>query len=548
LLKKLTIENYALVEKIEIDFGPGLTVLTGETGAGKSVIIGGLALTLGGRADRELIRHGTEKTTARTVFDFSDSPPLRKSLNHELGITVNSQLCLGRVVSKTGASKCFIDDAPSNLALMRSMAPRLVDFHSQQGHRHLLEADQHLRFLDSFAGTASTAEKLGGLYQEFISLKKQFHDAKNNAAAMREKLELVNFQIDELATADIKVGEEDSLETERKRLESVRTLMEAGQTAVAAISENDKSVMSVLSQLERQLKQAAGIDKQLAPEASLLSESVVNLNELTRNLESYLSRLEDNPERLEEINARLSELYRLKKKYGADEAGLILKLDELRQQSMGADDFETLIKNLSKKLSEAKQAYLDLALDISAKRTAAAPKLEKRIEKQLADLAISKARFRIDFQTEYDEDGVEIDGEKLAVNPHGLENIEFLISTNPNEPLKPLVKIASGGEISRIMLALLTVIAGKYKLPTIIFDEIDTGIGGVTANRLGEKLKELSRKHQVITISHLSAVASQADHHLAVSKSLKDGRNIISVKEVKGGDLRKELSRMAGRG
>jgi DNA repair protein RecN (Recombination protein N) len=547
LLKKLTIKNYALVETIEINFGLGLTVLTGETGAGKSVIIGGLALTLGGRADRDHIRHGTPKASVETTFEIDTSPRLKKKLKQELESPCDSQICLGREISKAGASKCFLNGSPIVLGKIRDAAPLLVDLHSQQGHRRLIEPDQHLRFLDSFAGVTKAAEKLAEHYHYFITLEKQLHEAKSNAAAMQEKLELINFQINELAGAGLRVGEESELEEERKRLESVRTLMETGQTAMAAISENDDAIISVLTQLEKQLQSASKIDQQLEPEASLLSESVINLNELTRNLESYLSRLEDNPDRLEEINARLAELYRLRKKYGTDEAGLPDKLEELKKQSLGAEDFDSLIKNISEKLTDTKKAYLDLALEVSDKRKAEAVRLEKKVEKQLTDLAISKSRFKIDFQTECDENGFEVYGEMIAAYPHGLENIEFLISTNPNEPLKPLAKIASGGELSRIMLALLTVIAGKYQLPTIIFDEIDTGIGGVTANRLAEKLKELSKKHQVITISHLSAIAIVADHHLAVSKSLKNGRNIISVNEVKGGKLKKELARMAGK-
>jgi DNA repair protein RecN (Recombination protein N) len=547
LLKKLTIENYALVEKIAIDFGPGLTVLTGETGAGKSVIIGGLALTLGERADKELIRHGAAKASLTTLFEINDSPRLQRELAHEFEFPVGSEIAFSREVAQSGSSRSYINDIPIVLAKIRQAASRLVDLHSQQGHRRLLEPEQHRHFLDSFAGIADNADRLAELFQSFNALSRQLHEAQTNAAAMKDKLDLVNFQIDELEKAGIRVGEETELDDERRRLESVRTLMEAGQSVNSAINDGDNSIISVLSQLDRQLQQAAKIDKQLSAESGMLNESVINLNELTRNLESYLSRLEDNPERLDEINARQAELYRLKKKYVADEAGLLDKLEELKSQSEGAHDYETLIRNLTQKLADARKAYLDLALEISAKRKKEAPRLEKQVEKQLADLAISKARFKIEFQVEFNVGGFEVGGEKISGYPHGLENTEFLISTNPNEPLRPLIKIASGGEISRIMLALLTIIAGKYHLPTIIFDEIDTGIGGVTAVRLGEKLKELSKRHQVITISHLSAVASQANHHLAVSKDLKSGRNIISIKEIKGPELKKELARMAGK-
>ncbi|MDD4052325.1 MAG: DNA repair protein RecN, partial [candidate division Zixibacteria bacterium] len=238
---------------------------------------------------------------------------------------------------------------------------------------------------------------------------------------------------------------------------------------------------------------------------------------------------------------------RLRKKYQTDEAGLLEKLEELRDFSGGAGDYETLIKNLTRQVAETRTAYHEAALIISKKRRQAAAQLEKKVERELADLAMEKTRFRIDFVTEHDDDGFDLDGETVKAWPHGLENAEFLIAANPNEPLRPLVKVASGGEMSRIMLALLTVSAGKYKLPTIIFDEIDTGIGGRTAFKLADKLKELSSRHQVITISHLPAIAAVADHHLAVEKRLKAGRNLITVREVSGAESKKELARMAGK-
>ena len=546
MLKKLTIQNYALVDRIEIEFKSGFTVLTGETGAGKSVIIGGLLLALGDRADRAFIRHGETTASAEAVFDLSASSHLQHLIRDQLGSSIDSDLRISREITAAGSSKGYLQGHPEALSRIREIASLLTDFQSQQGQRHLLETERHLDFLDSFAGLTKGREKLAELHAEFSSVSKQLDETKRNAQATREKLELINFQIDELTKAGIRIGEESGLEEEQKRLESVRSLMETGQAVLAAVAESDNSILSVLSQLDKPLRQAAAIDKQLSGQASLLSETIINLNELTRNLESYLSRLEDNPERLEEINARLAELYRLRKKYGADEAGLLAKLEEMKGQSLGAGDIDSLIKSLSQKLDKNRRDYFELAKTVSAKRKSAALELEKKVERELADLAMAKTRFKIDFSTESDENGFEIDGKKTRAYPHGLENTEFLISTNPNEPLRPLVKIASGGEISRIMLALLTAIAGKYKLPTIIFDEIDTGIGGQTAKKLGQKLKELSAKHQVITISHLRAVAEQADHHLAVGKSLKDSRHVITVREVGGSELKKELARMNG--
>lgn len=546
MLKKLHIENYALVEQADIEFGPGLTVLTGETGAGKSVIIGGLLLALGERADKDFIRHGSDKSRIAVAFDLTASSLPVGRIRKELDVPTDSMLVIRREISRGGSSRAFVGDSLVSVTRIKNVAPLLADFHSQQGQHSLLDVDRHIDFLDSFAGLTKTVEGLSARYQEFIGVEKRLKEAMNNAAAMRERLELVNFQIDELTKAQIRVGEEEELEAERRRLDSIQTLMETGQNIITAVGEDENAVVSILSQFDKDLREAAEIDGNLAEDAKLLGESIVNLNELTRNLQTYLSRLEDDPQRLEEINERLAELFRLKKKYRTDEAGLAAKLEELQKESGGISDYDALIKELKDKLGVARKAYVDLAVEVSVKRQKDAPRLEKAVLKQLSDLAIAKAKFKIDFQRDYDEYGVEIDGEKVTAMPHGLENIEFLISTNPNEPLKSLVKIASGGELSRIMLALLSIIAGKYKLPTVIFDEIDTGIGGMTAKKLAIKLRELSAKHQVIVISHLPVIAEQADHNLAVSKSLKDGRNVISVREVTGAELKKELARLSG--
>lgn len=534
MLTRLTIENYALVEHVDIDFAPGLTVLTGETGSGKSVIIGGLVLALGGRADKELIRHGSKKSTIRAQFNQEHKK--------------NSPVVLGREVAASGSSRAYINDQATTIANLANTAASLCDLNTQQGQRKLLDIEKHITFLDSFAGLNEEVDTLREMFAECTECQKKLDDARRNADALRERMELINFQIDELTKADITVGEEQRLIEEQKKLESVRTLMETAQEIVFALSESDESIVSALSQLQSRLQLAADIDKDLKADAELLNESVINLTELTRNIESYSSRLEDNPQRLEEINERLNELYRLRKKYNTDEAGLLTKLEKLTNESLGTNNIDEMIKKLEAKLAASRETYHKSALKISETRKKAAGQLESKLKKELADLAIEKAEFKIDFRYEQDDNGFELNGEKIRALPHGLEMIEFFISTNPNEPLRPLVKIASGGEISRIMLGLLTVIAGKYKYPTIVFDEIDTGIGGETAVRLATKLKQLSKKHQIITISHLAAVASQADNHLVVSKTMKNKRNIINVENISGKQIKQELQRMTATG
>ncbi len=544
MLTKLSIQNYALVDQIEIDFSPGLTVLTGETGSGKSVIIGGLLMTLGGRSDKELVRHGTKKTIAESIFSLPSKSKVKQALPGPGRTTARALVSLTREVTSGGNSKAFIDTKQASLAKVRELASVLCDLNTQQGQRNLLNSEKHILFLDSFAGLNTQVEKLKELFNDFASLEKELADSRKNASALREKLELIRFQIDELTKADIEPGEESALDDERKRLESVQTLMETGQTIVHTLTESDTSINTALSHIDNKLQCAANIDKQLKDDAGLLSESVINLNELSQNIQSYLSRLESNPQRLEVINERLSELYHLRKKYNTDENGLAEKLKELSKQSLGSADINSHIQALKGNLQKARDEYFTIAKQISQKRHKTAGNLQKKLKKELADLAIDQAEFTINFITEFDESGFELDGQKVRALPSGLETIEFLLATNPNEPVRPLVKIASGGEISRIMLALLTVIAGKYKFPTIVFDEIDTGIGGQTAIKLGQKLKQLSQKHQIITISHLPAVASQADHHLVVRKHRQGKRNVISIDQLTGKEIKKELDRM----
>ncbi|MCK5125413.1 MAG: DNA repair protein RecN [candidate division Zixibacteria bacterium] len=532
------------MDQIEIDFSPGLTVLTGETGSGKSVIIGGLLMTLGGRSDKELVRHGTKKTIAESIFSLPSKSKVKQALPGPGRTTARALVSLTREVTSGGNSKAFIDTKQASLAKVRELASVLCDLNTQQGQRNLLNSEKHILFLDSFAGLNTQVEKLKELFNDFASLEKELADSRKNASALREKLELIRFQIDELTKADIEPGEESALDDERKRLESVQTLMETGQTIVHTLTESDTSINTALSHIDNKLQCAANIDKQLKDDAGLLSESVINLNELSQNIQSYLSRLESNPQRLEVINERLSELYHLRKKYNTDENGLAEKLKELSKQSLGSADINSHIQALKGNLQKARDEYFTIAKQISQKRHKTAGNLQKKLKKELADLAIDQAEFTINFITEFDESGFELDGQKVRALPSGLETIEFLLATNPNEPVRPLVKIASGGEISRIMLALLTVIAGKYKFPTIVFDEIDTGIGGQTAIKLGQKLKQLSQKHQIITISHLPAVASQADHHLVVRKHRQGKRNVISIDQLTGKEIKKELDRM----
>ncbi|MFH2036738.1 MAG: DNA repair protein RecN [Candidatus Zixiibacteriota bacterium] len=546
MLKRLYIENFALVEKLELEFDRGMSVLTGETGAGKSIIIGALARLLGEKADKNDIRSGTNLAVVEADFDISQNKTVQKIL-HEFEIeNDNAQISLRREMPVNKASRSFINGQLVNLNQIKSITDEIAELFGQHSHQLLLDEKNHLSFLDSFTGLTGTVEKLTAVYSDWQSVLSDLNRTMKNKETAQNERELLLFQKKEIESANIRVGEEEELITEKKILDSSQLLGEKCNLILEMIDRDENSALNILNTAGKEMNSIVKYDNSLTEKANLLESAIINLDELRAELESYLASIPDDPNRLDEINMRLDEIYRLKKKYGGSEESIITALEQIDFQLASKIDVDEKIKMLSLREVEFRTEYTKCSLDISAKRKAASEKLSQTVEKELKTLGIDSAKFEFEFIYEDDNGGIKLGERRVKGYPWGLENGRFLISANPGEPLKPLSRTASGGEISRIMLALKSAEnVGKYNgVRLLVFDEIDAGIGGETANMVARRLARIAKTYQLLVISHLHQLASVGDNHYAVEKIKKNNRNIVAVKRLDDNDREKEIARM----
>jgi len=480
MLKKLTIQNIALVEKETLEFNSGLTVLTGETGAGKSVIVNALALILGERADREYIRHGAESAVIEAVFDTSRlSTRYKKDFADYL--TDNNLLTIRREISKDGNSKVRIQNDLSTVTRLREVAKIFKEWETVTADlRRIIKRKEHL---------------------------------------IKER-ELLLFQRDEIEKAEVRDGEEEELNSERKKLDAALELMSAANNIGQILDGEDNSVIGNLRQAHKELESMAAIDKTLEKTSTELAEIDFQIEDIRRAVEQYGASVQNDPERLEEINLRLDEIYKLKKKYGGSEPAVLDTLHDIKNQLKEKPNVDALIEQLEKENARLKDEYLREALALSEARHKTADYLAKLVKKELTELAIENGGFLFSFVYQNDADGLPYKNKTVKPYVHGLETGRFMFSANPGEPLKSLVKTASGGEISRVLLALKAAEKKNKKLlhPLLVFDEVDAGIGGQTANEVAAKLKKISTDTQLIVITHLHQIARLADNHFVAEK------------------------------
>jgi DNA repair protein RecN (Recombination protein N) len=555
MLRRLYIENFALVDKLEINLNEGMSVLTGETGAGKSVIVGAISRLLGEKADKDDIRSGAKTAVIEGDFEIGDIPGLKDRLN-EIEIEYDAGvITLRKEIDRKRSARSFINSRLLALAQMRDITRYLAELFGQHSHQLLLDQKNHLSFLDHFAGLTNTVDGLRQLFQEWDKTKKELARLETRKQIEKNERELLLFQKEEITKAKIRAGEEEELLAEKKILDSSHLLGEKSTAILDLLDGDETSALSVLSVCRKEFAQMANLDKSLEKNAELLGQSIVNLEELRTEIEAYLSSIPDDPERLEQINLRLDEIYRLKKKYGGSEDAVLSTLEKINDQLAIKIDIDDRIKMLKDDEVRLLTEYTKLASEVSKARKQASERLARVVERELKQLGIDPARFQFEFIYEYDRDGVEIEGKRVKPGPEGLETGRFLISANPGEPLKPLAKTASGGEISRIMLALkaadrsrpgktTTTSGGK---PLLVFDEIDSGIGGRTANAVAGRLADLADEFQLLVITHLHQIASVSHHHFAVAKVDSDAggkRKVISVKRLESAERKKEIQRM----
>lgn len=547
MLKRLYIENFALVDKLEIDFETGMNVLTGETGAGKSIIVGAIGRLLGEKGDKDDIRSGTKLAVIEGEFDIAGIPEIEKELNKLEVEPEKGGLILRKEIHLKGNSRSLINGQAVTLTQLRSITKHLAELLGQHSHQQLLDEDNHQRFLDRFSNLTDRVEGLQRIFCNWENIKKELAQLESCKEREKNERELLLFQKEEIEKARIRIGEETELLAEKKILDSSRLLGEKSSNILSILERDENSALDMLQLCRKELAIMAALDNHLEGSPELLENAIVSLQELRSEIESYRSSIPDDPERQEQINLRLDEIFRLKKKYGGSEEAIIETLEKINEQLSTRIDVDEHIKILGREESRLFAEYEKNALEITKERKKGAKELSGRLEKELKQLGIDSARFEYEFIYLPDMEGVELVGQRVKPGPSGLESGRFLISANPGEPLKPLAKTASGGEISRIMLALKAVDRQltEYK-SLLVLDEIDAGIGGITANAVARRLAAMASSYQILVITHLHQIASVSNSHYAVEKidTASSVRKIITVRKLKKTERQKEIARM----
>ncbi len=545
MLRSLRIENYALVDRLEVEFQPGLNIISGATGAGKSIIAGAVDLVLGERASSEVVRTGFQTATIEAVFERPDDPAIGDLLKRMGMVPQEDVLIIRRQISGKGQSKCFLNDRLVTLGSLKSMGDCLADLHGQHEHQSLLQVERHIQYLDHYGDLDGDLSSAGEAYRLLRKKQKELEDVKASIKADQEKRQLYQFQIQEIEKAQLSRDEEGKLAQERQVLENAETLSQSSSTVYHQLHEKEGSLLEILTGLCRELKKGAEIDSRLREPGQTLESCLISLQDAARFMENYKARLEFDPEKLQMIRERLNLLGTLKRKYDKSIEEILTYKEQIGKELDRIESKDETISSLEKEMLQLSSTLKKECYLLSEKRKSKASELSRRIQKSLTGLGMEKTKFDVGITQREDQNGlVDIDGKKFFVDEKGMDQVEFFVSPNPGEPLKPLAKIASGGEISRIMLALKSVLARADRVETMIFDEIDVGIGGEVASAVGKSLKNLASSHQVIVVTHLQQIASQADQHFKVFKEGVKGRTVIRIKSLSREERVKEIARM----
>jgi len=549
VLLSLRIRDLAIIETLEIEFSPGLNILTGETGAGKSIIVGALELILGGRASADDIRSQSERARVEAVFDISALPHVRKWLGSHGLESGENDLIVAREISRSGRGRNFIMGSLVPLAALRELGNELVDLHGQHQHQSLLAEERHLDVLDDFARTGELRHRVANLFAKWRKLRDRLEELSRDERQIEQRKDMLVFQVREIEAAALQIGEDERLEEERRRLAHAEALAEAALRAEDILVEGEHcepTLLALLARVEDAVEELARYDPTTAPLAEELREERFKLEDIAARLSEYRSGLEPDPQRLEVVEDRLDTIRRLKKKYGATIEEILALCDENKRELERLEHRDDEIEKTRAQLERAAEELGRACKALSEARREGAKKLERALVRVLDNLNMPRTRFEVAFDHEPAEQGqgVPIEGRFYRADSTGIDRVRFLISPNPGEQLKPLRKIASGGEISRIMLALKSLIAANDRIPTLVFDEIDVGIGGATADRVGEKMAELSKRRQIICITHLPQIAAKARTHFAVEKKVVSGRTVTCVRRLEPTERPAELARL----
>jgi DNA repair protein RecN (Recombination protein N) len=552
MLTELRIQDFAIIEELALGLTSGLVVFTGETGAGKSIIFDGVEVLLGGRVDASMLRAGTEAALIEGTLYISDAvrPEVHAILEREELLDDQEYVNLGREIRSTGRSVARVNGRTVNVSLLKELGELLVDLHGQSEHLSLLRTREHLGLLDRYADIQPLLEAYTQVYQRLQTTRRSLKELRQAEKDARQRSDILTYQIAEIEAARLKPEEDEDLHLERTRLANAEGLSNLAQEVLLALDESDSdapAATDLLGKAEHALGQLARLDPQqekLHEQATSLFEA---LSDLARELRAYLESIEFNPRRLDFVEERLNLIQLLKRKYGSTVPEILAFAENAHQELENINSAEerqaALAAEEAKLLNELSRAGLVL----SQARREAAHRLERAVQGELADLRMEGAQFQVAFTRRPDPEGLPLeDDERVAFDAKGLDQVEFMIAPNPGEGFKPLVRIASGGETSRLMLALKNVLAQADSVPTLIFDEIDQGIGGRVGVIVGQKLWNLARRHQVLCITHLPQLAAYGDQHLHVEKLVEAGRTTTKVELLSGENRIVELAQMFG--
>jgi DNA repair protein RecN (Recombination protein N) len=517
VLRFLSIRNLAVIESIEMTFEPGLNVLTGETGAGKSILVGAVGLLLGGRASAELVRTGEETATVEAEFTLGDR-----------------DVIVRREVTAQGRSRAFVDGSLATAATLRDLSGQLVDLHGQHEHQALLDPNTHVDLLDRFAGLQPRRAAVADAFTTLSTLRTEADRLRQAERDRAARLDFVDFQLEELDRAAVRPAEDEELQSLRERLSNADKIVQLCTEGYARLYESDEAVLAGLGQVWRRVGDLAALDPRFTPFVDGKASIKAHLEDLAQALRNYASEIDAAPTRLQEVEDRLAELGRLKRKHGPTLPDVIAKRDALSAERETLAGSVARLIEIDAAMGTSTEAYLAVARELSRERRAAAGRLETGIEEQLADLAMKRSRFEVRFTT----------GEAAAWGERGVDGVEFYVSPNPGEDVRPLARIVSGGELSRLMLAMKTLASTDSPGKTLIFDEVDAGIGGQVADVVGRKLRGLGDSFQVLCITHLPQIAAYGTSHYRIAKTVRGARTVTEIQHLTAEERVDELARM----
>lgn len=547
MLTFLLIKDYALIKSLEINFGTGLNIITGETGAGKSIIIDAMNLLLGERASVELIRKGADKSIIEGAFDISGNKKV-KSLLLANNLELHQTLTVRRELYQKGNNRCFVNDSMVPLSLLKEFGNILVDLHGQHEHQSLLRSDTHIDYLDEFCNNEKLLEEYFNQYKLLQSKIEELNSLHKNMENIRLRKDFVSFQINEISAVNPQLNEDEQITKELSLLESSEKRLELAAQLADLLYDAEDSARDKLSKAKLISEELSGIDSALKVIAEELGNALTSVKESANSVRSYSASIEIDPEKLNEMRKRLSDIQLLKKKYGMSLSSLLDLYSKLNDELRLSENFEDDVTARKIEIEQIRKLAGEKAKLLTSARKKGAAKLEKSVLATLSELGIQNSVFKVEITGRKDggADFIIVGNDNFGYTSKGIDDVEFYLSTNPGEDVKPLAKVASGGEVSRIMLALKTALAMNEKLPLLIFDEIDSGISGRIAQKVGAALKRLASSHQIISISHLPQIAAFREHHFLVEKMEDENRAVSSIRKLNEEDSIVEIAKLMG--